>query len=69
MRRALRLVGLLWPDLLTSHLTRLDLAQTHWVARRLGIYEGLHDWLHGMCPCQVELDPDELDPDELEDAA
>lgn len=47
--------------MLTDLLGRLSVARAHWLARRLGIYEGLHGWLHGFCPCQVDLDCGEDD--------
>lgn len=47
--------------MLTFLLGRLSVAQAHWIARKAGIYEGLHDFMHGMCPCQVDLDPGDDD--------
>lgn len=37
--------------MLTDLLVRLSIAQAHWLARKLGIYDGMHDFLE-MCPCQ-----------------
>lgn len=58
---------------LTHGLSRLSIPHTHWIAKRLGIYEGLHDFLHGFCPCQVELGFDdeyaELEYDMIESEA
>lgn len=48
--------------MLTDLLTRLSVAHAHWIARKLGVYEGFHDWLEGFCPC--ELIPD-LGEDDL----
>lgn len=39
--------------MLTYLLAKLTVAQAHAIARWAGIYDGLHDWLHGFCPCQV----------------
>lgn len=33
-----------------------NVAQVHWLAVKLGISDGLHDFLHGFCPCQVDLE-------------
>lgn len=44
-------VGWVLPGLLTVKLARLTIEQTHWVERKTGIYEGMHEWLEGMCPC------------------
>lgn len=37
--------------MLTYLLALTPVVVAHWLARRMGIYEGLHDWMHGMCPC------------------
>lgn len=49
------------PGLLTEKLNSLTAGQAHWIANRLRITEGLHDWLHGMCPCQVEFEMEDWD--------
>lgn len=51
MKTALLLLSLLVPDLLTSKLGALTEAQSHWVATKLGIFDGMHDWLRDFCPC------------------
>lgn len=47
--------------MLTDVLGRLSVAWAHRIARWAGIYEGLHTFMHGMCPCQVDTDPGEGD--------
>lgn len=46
--------------MLTDLLLRLSVAQAHWMARKLRIYEGMHGFLEGFCPCQAGLDEEEL---------
>lgn len=50
----------LLPDLLTARMNSLTVAQSHWLAYKLGVYEGLHDWLE-MCPCFIDLDLGDAD--------
>lgn len=40
------------PDLLTERLGSLTPTQAHRLGDLLGITDGVHDWLEGMCPCQ-----------------
>lgn len=35
-------------------LSLMSIKTSHRVANRLGIYDGLHNWLHGFCPCQAD---------------
>lgn len=61
---------LLWllPDLLTSKLAALSEAQTHWLARKAGIYAGMHEFLAGLCPCSVDLDLGDEDLEQVSSA-
>lgn len=34
---------------------------SHWIQDRMGVREGMHEWLHGFCACQVDLDPGDED--------
>lgn len=56
---------LLIPDLLTSRLAALSDDQRHRVARRMGIFEGMHDFLEGFCGCELFPDLGEEDLDDL----
>lgn len=51
--------GLLRPDLLTHKVGLLSVAQSHWVARKMKIYDGMHEWLPMYCPCQIDLGLDD----------
>lgn len=49
--------------MLTHLLGMLSINQTHWMARRLKVYAGLHEFMHGFCPCSVDYDLGEDDLD------
>lgn len=50
--------------MLTYLLSRMTVRQWHWAAGLLGVYDGLHEVLHGFCPCQAaDLDLDDEDDD------
>lgn len=42
--------------MLTIWLERLSITRAHWIARKLGIYEGMHEFMHGFCPCAHDED-------------
>lgn len=48
-------------------LLKLNEGQAHWLMSKLNIFTGFHEWMHGMCPCQVEADF--LDEDYFDAAA
>jgi hypothetical protein len=40
---------------LTHLLAQLPITLAHRIQRWLGLFDGMHDWLEGFCPCSVEL--------------
>lgn len=63
MRKIIRYASIaLVPDALTSKMTQLTVDEAHWLARKLGVFDGMHEFLHGFCPCQTDLGIDDDEP-------
>lgn len=48
--------------MLTHLLFRLPVSAGHWLQRWLGVFEGMHDFLEGFCPCDAfDLDDEDFE--------